>query len=102
MLVQGQHDAHVMALFHYQYEVLLPQLQAMFPDAGLSYGYIGNIYFAPYLDDRQWAIFTKLTTVQGNGITIWFDSSRTFRDVESIAAKLQRIIDKAGSDLRHL
>lgn len=32
------------------------------PQLGLSFGYIGNLEWAPKRDDRRWAVFAKLST----------------------------------------
>ncbi len=35
------------------------------PELGLSFGYIGNLEWGPQRDDRQWSVFSKLSTQQG-------------------------------------
>ena len=34
----------------------------MHPDLGLSFGYIGNLEYGPTRDDRQWSVFSKLSS----------------------------------------
>jgi hypothetical protein len=38
----------------------MERVKALFPRVGLSYGYIGNIWHAPYRDDRSFRIFTQV------------------------------------------
>lgn len=39
-------------------------LAAKYPTAGLTFGYIGNLWGADmgFLDDRSWRVFSKMTT----------------------------------------
>ena len=36
------------------------RVAALYPDLGLSYGYIGNLSFQPLRDDRSYCVFTRL------------------------------------------
>lgn len=44
--------------------LLSQELNKRYPDAGLSFGYIGNL--GPQLDDRSWRFFTKIEVGTGN------------------------------------
>ena len=39
---------------------VMDKLSPLYPDLGLSFGYIGNIWHSPYQDDRSFRVFTKL------------------------------------------
>lgn len=44
-------------------QVVADGLAKLYPDAGITFGYIGNVYTAPPMgprDDRGWYIFTRL------------------------------------------
>lgn len=45
------------------------RVSALYPEIGLSFGYIGNIWHSPYQDDRSFRIFTKLRTETGLSIS---------------------------------
>lgn len=38
----------------------MERVSALFPRLGMSYGYIGNIWWGPYRDDRSFRIFTQV------------------------------------------
>lgn len=47
---------------------VVAELAPQYPDLGLSYGYIGNIWHAPFEDDRSFRIFTKLRNQHGHSV----------------------------------
>lgn len=46
-------------------ETTVKAVAADHPELGMSFGYIGNVYFSPRRDDRSFMVFTKLR--DGNG-----------------------------------
>lgn len=45
----------------------LDEAKLLHPELNMSYGYIGNIWHAPYRDDRSFKIFTTLATLDCRG-----------------------------------
>ncbi len=43
------------------------ELAGEYPELGLTFGYIGNLSFAPRHDDRAWKVFTKCATPRCHG-----------------------------------
>ncbi|WP_230280504.1 hypothetical protein [Croceicoccus sp. Ery15] len=51
---------------------LVKQSAERHPRLGLSYGYIGNIWHAPYKDDRSFRVFTKVRAANAPNSSISF------------------------------
>lgn len=68
-------------------------LQVMFPDAGITGGYIGNCGCNSYgaFDDRRWMIFTKVKQT-GNVNRVSLDISGPEFDLADTAAKLGALL----------
>lgn len=54
---------------------IIAELSPNYPDLGLSFGYIGNIWHGPYQDDRSFRVFTKLRDRFGYSVNFGGHSS---------------------------
>jgi len=58
-------------------DVKLSKLQAEFPKAGITFGYIGNVYGTPgtpaYRDERLWMVYTTVRSDIGQNISLFLD-----------------------------
>ena len=57
-------------------EKLVRELATKYPNAGLSFGYIGNCS-KRWGDDRSWSVFTKIPRSVGFGGSIYWGSYNT-------------------------
>src|SRR3546814_1121846 len=54
---------------------VIAELSPNYPDIGLSFGYIGNIWHGPYQDDRSFRVFTMLRDRFGYSVNFGGHSS---------------------------
>src|SRR3546814_11144090 len=54
---------------------VIAELSPNYPDIGLSFGYIGNIWHGPYQDDRSFRVFTMLRDRFGYSVNFGGPSS---------------------------
>lgn len=65
------------------------------PELGLSFGYIGNMNYAPRSDDRRWSVFAKLSSRAGETAcdVSWGSSSTTDLPALAVCAALGDLFD---------
>ena len=47
----------------------MERVRDLHPELGMSYGYIGNIYWGPRRDDRSFKVFTQLIDERGHSVS---------------------------------
>jgi len=75
-------------------ETLLKEMQELFPQVGLSFGYIGNV--ERWGDERSWKFFTK---VKLPGRDMFYDNCASFGYAST--DNLDKLADEAENSLRH-
>src|SRR3546814_2090423 len=82
---------------------VIAELSPNYPDIGLSFGYIGNIWHGPYQDDRSFRVFTMLRDRFGYSVNFGGHSSARLGELAFlIRAKLadwcaeQRVLLEKG------
>ncbi len=55
---------------------LVAELAAKYPQAGLSFGYLGN-YSRRWGDDRSWSVFTKISSANVHSNSVYWGSFST-------------------------
>src|SRR3546814_7162017 len=69
---------------------VIAELSPNYPDIGLSFGYIGNIWHGPYQDDRSFRVFTMLRDRFGYSVNFGGHSSARLGELAFlIRAKLR-------------
>jgi hypothetical protein len=95
---------NVMASAHERCENVLKGLRAAFPEAGLSFGYIGNL--TSQMDDRSWRFFSHIPKKDAHGFETgesWSFGGYSTEDLDHCAAwaeaelgkRIRRALDPA-------
>src|SRR3546814_6522691 len=82
---------------------VIAELSPNYPDIGLSFGYIGNIWHGPYQDDRSFRVFKMLRDRFGYSVNFGGPSSARLGELAFlIRAKLADRSEEHTSELPSL